>query len=270
MIQAKNVMNRATPVISFSSTVPEAIEFLRQQPKGFAVVQAASDRFHGVLTEGQMMRIYLRYSAHPEQDALIFYRDLFEPVQLVHEDEYFPEIVKKLVTASGHRVFVMNSKSDVVGFITAKDILPYFSLKGDGKAASEPKQYEKLTSDLYLYESFFAKSPFLMHSVNREGVIQMANEMLHSVLGYEFGELVGRTIFDLYPQSAHSKAEAGLKTILSQGFHSVVQSEMLTKKGEPVQVEMVSRALSNQFQDVVGTMTVSRPMDMKVILSALE
>lgn len=268
MIQAKNVMHRSTPVLSFTATIPEAIEFIKSQPKGFAIVQASQDRFHGVLTEGQLMRIFLRYQAHPERETLILYRDLFEPAQLIHEDEYFPEIVKKLVTASGHRVFVIDSRSNVVGFITAKDILPYFSPKGSaGQVATE--KVEDMKSDLYLFETFFTKSPFMMHSVNRDGVIQMANEMLHAVLGYEFGSLPGRTIFDLYPQEAHAKAEAGIKTIFSQGFHAVVTGEMVTQKGESISVEMVSRALTNQFQTPVGTMTVSRPLDMKVLLRVL-
>lgn len=214
------------------------------------------------------MRIFLRYQATPERETLILYRDLFEPAQLIHEDEYFPEIVKKLMTSSGHRVFVINSRSHVIGFITAKDVLPYFSPKG-AEGAADTHKIENLKSDLYLYETFFAKSPFAMHSVSRDGVIQMANEMLHAVLGYEFGELPGRTIFDLYPKESHAKAEAGIKTIFSQGFHAVVNGEMLRKDGSRVRVEMVSRALTNQFQDPVGTMTVSRPLEMKVLLDCL-
>lgn len=268
MIQAKNIMHRSTPVLAFSSTIPEAIEFIKAQPKGFAIVQAAADRFHGVLTEAQLMRIFLRYQAHPERESLILYRDLFEPAQLIHEDEYFPEIVKKIVSAVGNRVFVIDNRSSVVGYITAKDILPYFSPRGaEGQITGGPD--EALTSNLYLYESFFTKSPFMMHSVNREGVIQMANEVLHRVLGYEFGALHGRTIFDIYPKEHHPKAEAGLKTILSQGFHAAVSAEMLTREGKSVSVEMVSRALTDQRHSPVGTMTVSRPLDMKILLTVL-
>lgn len=268
MIQAKNIMHRSTPVLPFSATIPEAIEFLKAQPKGFAIVQASADRFHGVLTEAQLMRIFLRYQAHPERETLILYRDLFEPAQLIHEDEYFPEIVKKLVSAAGNRVFVIDKRSDVVGYITAKDILPYFSPRGaDGQAELEGG--EALKSNIYLYESFFIKSPFMMHSVNREGVIQMANEVLHRVLGYEFGELTGRTIFDIYPKEHHAKAEAGLKTILNQGYHTAVAAEMLDREGKSVAVEMVSRVLTDQRQSPVGTMTVSRPLDMNLLLTVL-
>ncbi len=266
MIQAKHVMNRVTPVLQFSATVPEAIEFFKNHREGFAIVQATADRFHGVLTESALMRMFMRYQSHPEKETLILHRDLLEPAQLTHEDEMFPEIVKKIVTAVGSRVFVINSQGAVTGYITAKDILPYFSSTGP---LAGQKPLENLRSDLYLYETFFAKSPFMMHSVNREGQIQMANEMLHKLLGYDYGELLNKTIFDIYPKEAHAKASAGIKTIFSKGWHQVVQGQMIGKTGKAVEVELVSRALSNQLQEVIGTMTVSRPLNMKDLLDIL-
>lgn len=268
MIQAKNIMHRETPVLSFSASVPEAIEFLKNHSEGFAAVQASPDRLHGVLTEGPLMQIFLRYQANPEKESLILHRDLFEPAQLTHEDEYLPEIVKKVVTAVGNRVFVINKGGNVIGYITAKDVLPYFSPTGP-QVAGDKKPLEAWKSDLYLFETFFSKSPFMMHSVNREGVIQMANEMMHTVLGFDYGELIGRTIFDLYPESAHTKAEAGIKTIFSKGYHKVVQGTMVHKQKKLIEVELVSRALTNQFSETIGTMTVSRPLDMKYLLDCL-
>ncbi|PWU17602.1 MAG: hypothetical protein C5B49_08550 [Bdellovibrio sp.] len=267
MIQAKHIMKRSTPILSYSATVPEAIEYMRNHQEGFAIVQASPNRFQGVLTEAQLMRIFLRYQTKPDRDTVILHRDLFEPAQLTHEDENFPEIVKKLVSAVGSRLFVINAQGAVVGHVTAKDVLPYFSSKGPAPADAQPM--ENLRSDLYLYETFFSKSPFMMHSANREGRIIMANEMLHSVLGYEYGQLLGKTIFEIYPKSSHAQASAGLKTIFTQGYHKVVQGEMLTKEGRAIGVELVSRSLSNQFQAVIGTMTVSRPLDMKLLLESL-
>lgn len=268
MIQAKNIMHRKTPVLSFSATVPEAIEFLKNHTEGFAAVQASPERLHGVLTEGPLMQIFLRYQANPERDTLILHRDLFEPAQLTHEDEYLPEIVKKVVTAVGNRVFVINKQSEVIGYISAKDVLPYFSPSGPA-IQGDKKPLENLKSDLYLFETFFSKSPFMMHSVNRDGQIQMANEIMHTVLGYDYGDLIGKTIFDLYPESAHTKAEADIKTIFTKGYHKVVQGKMVHKSGKLIDVELVSRALSNQYSETIGTMTVSRPMDMKYLLDCL-
>ena len=265
MIQAKHVMRTSTPVLNFDATVRDAIDFMQKNSSGFVAVKASSDRFQGVVTEAGLVRIYLRHQLQQDKEALILYRDLFEPLQLIHEDEVFPDVVKKILTAVGQRVFVINSKSEVVGFISTKDILPYFN--PDLKAATKEKA-EVWKSDLYLYESFFEKSPFMMHSVNRDGVIQMANEILHAVLQYPYGELIGKTIFDLYPKEVHEMAREGLKKIFSKGYHQVVSSQMLSKSGELISVELVSRVLSNQFNDPIGTMTVARPLDMKVLLNS--
>jgi PAS domain S-box-containing protein len=271
MLIARDVMRKDTPSLSFDQTVSEAINFLKRHTDSFVAVKASEDRYQGVLTEANLVRIFLRLQNHPDKQALIFYRDCFEPLQLIQEGEKFPEIVKKIMTSVGNRVFVIDEESKVVGHITARDILPYFTAKGIelGKDVM-PSLVETLKSELYLYESFFEKSPFMMHSVTSNGVIQMANEILHSILGYSYGELIGRTIFDLYPKENHKKAEEGIRTILDQGFHSVVVAQMITKTGGIVDVEMASRALVDQANKPIGTMTASRPLKMELLLKNLQ
>jgi PAS domain S-box-containing protein len=278
MIYAKDLMAQGTPSVAFDQTVIEAIDYLKTHPTGFVAVKATDDRYQGVLTEGNLVRIFLRSQSQPEKQALIFYRDCFEPMQLIHEDEEFPEIVKKIMTAVGNRVFVIDGNGAIVGHITAKDILPTFVGKGGSPARVSPQpavalpsgQLEMMKSELYLYESFFEKSPFMMHSVNPKGEIQMANEILHAVLGYPYGELIGKTIFDLYPKENHKKAQAGIKTILHDGYHAVIQAQMITKGQEVLEVEMASRALTDQKGVAVGTITVSRPLKMDYLLRNLD
>ncbi len=277
MILAKDLMNIGTPTLSFDSSVEDAIHYLRTHPTAFVAVCASEDRFHGVLTEGNMMRVYLRYQNQKEKEALIFYRDCFDPLQLIHEEEGFSEVVKKTMTAVGNRVFVIDDAGNVCGHITAKDILPYFTEKVGVKSADKKLDIseellmtiEALKSDLYLYENFFTKSPFMMHSVGQDGKIQMANEVLHAALGYQYGELIGKTIFDLYPKENHKKAEQGIKQIFDKGFHKVVQGQMVTKAGIQVEVELMSRALTDQNSKPIGTITISRPMDMAFLLKSL-
>lgn len=268
MITAKEIMNPVTPALSFDSTVQEAIHFFETHPYQFAAVSASQDRLNGVLTEGNLVRIYLRYQTQPAKQALIFYRDCFEPTQLMLETEPVHEVIKKVMTSVGNRVFVIDAASKVIGHITAKDILPYLSGSKDAKPASGDS-FEQLRSQLYLYESFFSKSPFMMHSVNSQGIIQMANEMLHHVLGYEYGELVGKTIYDLYPKQNHEKAQAGIKTILTTGFHEVIRAEMVHRDGAIIPIELASRALEDSWKNPIGTITVSRPLEMKLLLNSL-
>lgn len=269
MITAKEIMITKTPSLSFDTSVTEAIEIMKNNPYSFAAVMASKDRFHGVLTEAVLMRIYLRFQTQPDKEALIFYRDCFEPMQLIHAGEMFSEIVKKVMTAVGNRVFVIDNEGSVIGHITAKDLLPLFSPTGLKTNNPNHLQSEKVKSGLYLYENFFTKSPFMMHSVNQDGQIQMANEVLHTVLGYSYGELIGKTIFDLYPKEAHQKAAEGIKTILNEGYHKVVRGKMLSKNGEEVEVELMSRALVDQAGKNVGTVTVSRPTDMEFLVKSL-
>lgn len=269
MTTARDLMNVITPALSFDSTVQDAIHFFESHPHGFAAVSASRDRLNGVLTEGNLVRIYLRYQTQPTKEALIYYRDCFEPTQLILETEPLPEVIKKIMTSVGHRVFVINSSGELIGHITAKDVLPYLAGKKTQKGPSNPEAFDELRSQLYLYESFFSKSPFMMHSVNHQGYIQMANEMLHAVLGYEYGQLIGKTIFDLYPKENHEKAQAGIQTILSQGYHQVIKAEMLHQNGARVGVEMASRALIDPWKNPIGTITVSRPLEMKLLLEVL-
>ncbi len=269
MITARELMNPMTPALSFDSTVKDAIAFFESHPQQFATVSASRDRLQGVLTEGNLVKIFLRYQTQPSKEALIFYRDCFEPTQLIHQTEPFHEVVKKIMTSVGHRVFVIDEKSELVGHITAKDVLPFLVGKQDTKPAIQGAAFDELKSQLYMYESFFSKSPLMMHSVNPSGFIQMANEMLHALLGYEYGELIGKTIFDLYPKAAHSQAQEGIKTILSKGYHQVIQAEMVHKDGRAIKVEMASRALEDPWKNPIGTITVSRPLDMKLLLEVL-
>ncbi|MEZ0391018.1 MAG: PAS domain S-box protein [Pseudobdellovibrionaceae bacterium] len=265
MKTAKDLMNPKTPILSFDSTVQDSIEYFQTNPNGFVAVMAGRDRLHGVLTEGNLVRIYLRYQSHPDKEALIFYRDCFEASQLILASEAFHEVVKKVMTSVGNRVFVIDAEGMVIGHITAKDILPHLS----GQTQAKPMQgaaFDELKSQLYLYESFFSKSPFMMHSVNPQGFIQMANESLHNVLGYEYGQLIGKTIFDLYSKQSHEKAQAGIQTILSKGYHQVVKSQMVRKDGSLIEVELASRALQDPWKNSIGTITVSRPIDMSLLL----
>lgn len=267
MIVAREMMRKSPPSLSFDATVPEAIEYFQNHNTNFVTVRATADRMQGVLTEATLMRIFLRYQAKPDRETLILYRDLFEPAQLVLETEVFPEVVKKVGTAVGHRIFVINPAGDVVGFITAKDVLTFLSRSSSPSASVGG---DEVRSHLYLYENFFEKSPFMMHSVNEKGVIQMANETLHAALDFEYGELIGKTIFDLYPKEAHEQASKGIQQIFDHGFHKVVRGHMVRKDQSLLAVELVSRVLTDQNKKPIGTITVSRPQDMDVLLKSLQ
>lgn len=268
LIQAIHIMEKNTPLLSFDCSVEQAVDFFRSHSTDFALVQASPERVQGVLTEAGLLRMSLKYQAQPTRNHVLLFREMLEPVQLCHETEPFNEVVKKILSAVGQRVFVIGEGGRVIGFITARMILPYLAFSKP-HAQAPKSEVEEVKKDLFFYESFFTKSPFMMHSVNREGIIQMANEMIHRVLGYNYGELIGKTIKDLYPPESHKEAEKGIRTIFKEGFHTVVQGEMVAKDGHRVAVELVSRALADQHSHPIGTMTISRPIDMKFLVELM-
>lgn len=274
MVTARDLMKINIPTLNFDMTVPQAIKFMSESISHFAVVEADSSRMNGVITEAALMKIYLRYQTQPEKETLILYRDLFDPIQLVLESEDFTQVVKKIMVSVGNRVIVVNADGKATGYITPKDILPYFnddlkSLKGGVVIPKLNSDIEALKSDLYMYETFFTKSPFLMHSVNLQGNIQMANESMHAVLGYNYGDLIGKSVYDIYPQTNHEKVSSALKSVTDKAYQKIVKGQMVRADKKNIEVEMMTRALCNEKGESIGTITVSRPFDMEYFLSCL-
>ncbi len=260
---AKNLIHQNVPTLNFDSTVSEAVEFFKRTGTDFAIVMAARDRLQGVLTESALIKMFLRYQTQSEKKELIFYRDCFDPIQLIHENEDVSSLIQKIMMSKGHRVVVINSHSEMIGFVSAKDIVAL--LNGESSEGSSVVS-ESQKSQLYIYENFFTHSPFMMHSVNLEGKIQMANEILHKALGYEYGELIGKTIYDLYSKRHHDNAEKGIQKIVANGFHKTIQTEMIRKDGTSLKVEVASKLLEDPWEKPLGTITVSRALNMDEIL----
>lgn len=264
MLHAKNLMRTNLPLLAYDSLVEDLFKSSNYN-LGFWIVGEAS-RVHGIISEASLLKIFLKNQLHPERQSLILFRDAFEPIQFIQEEEPIGEVLKKVLIAVGNRALVLNNKHEVKGFITIQDLLPHFL--GDRKVnpALPKSDWE---SDLYYYENFFDKAPFMMHSVNAEGHIQMANEMLHSVLGYTYPDLVGMHFLQLYTPENWSKAQKGVKVIFKEGFHQVVNSSMMTKDKQKIDVELASRALHSTQGHPIGTVTVSRPLDMQVLIQTL-
>ena len=266
MIQAKNMMHAPVPFFEYDTSLSELFDKLSHLPQGFAVV-GQSQKAHGVIHEGTLLQIFLKHKQTPKYNTLIHYRSFFDPIQFVQQEESLESILKKVLTSVGNRIFVINSDTEIVGYITAKDVLPQFL---GAREQSYDETAKKWETDFYFYENFFDKAPFMMHSVNSQGQIQMANEMLHRVLGYDYPQLIQRHLSDLYTSENWQKAQKGVKVIFKEGFHKVVKSAMVTKSGQSIDVELASRGLLNTGGQVVGTVTVSRPLDMNVLIQSLQ
>src|SRR5690606_19949568 len=125
----------------------------------------------------------------------------------------------------------------LTGALSPKDLLLYMA--GINKEVGQniddivQKQIESILKELHDtrrmlsdYQQMFHDAPYLMHSVDMGGNIIAANRMLHFVLGYEDGELLGKSIRDLYPPENIKKAMKGLDTVKVLGFHPLVNVTM--------------------------------------------
>lgn len=263
MLKAKNLMRTRPFTLPLETEVTTAIKYFKENEISSLPIASGAKKYHGMLTETGLLQIFLRYQASPKQNMLAQYRKYLQPVQFVNEDETFPDIVKKLMASTTHVIFVIDGEFNVVGSISFRDVLPLLSdlNPSEHELGAELDQVVRLKSDLYFYESFFNFSPFMMHSADPEGVIQMANQILHTTLKYENGALIGKTIFDIYPPENHEKARAGLKQIFSHGYHKLVEVQMVCRTGEIINVELASRMLRDQTNRPMGSITVARPTD---------
>jgi PAS domain S-box-containing protein len=240
-------------------------------------------RVHGILTPEALLKIFIKYQkqvfhrlSEKKENILHWLSDLPKP-HFVQEAEDFNSVLKKMLASSQAYLLVLGQAEDVIGFIRHRDLLPYFSSKASmglvhqGKESSLEKEKVRavastLENDVYYFESFFTKAPFMMHSVNRDGIIQLANEMLHHVLGYYYPELLGRSIEELYTKENFLQAKRSIQSIIDGQFQPVVSSRMKRKDGKTIDVEITSRALLNSSGQSVGTLTISRPADLKLLM----
>lgn len=280
---AKDFMTPRPVCLSVGTELRDAMRFFLENNYTSAPVQDKDGKIVGVLTELDLVKGILRHHIELEQNAIISdHFDLLEKALCVEEHATVTVVIKAIVKATAHRVIVIDKQHRIVGIISPKDVLKIVF----GETASSPSlqdqikearmKIQELTQEVsYLardreqYEKLFRDSPYMMHSVDGEGKIILANNKIHEVLGYSMGELVGRNMTELYPDSMHRQAKDGLDTIIDKGFHGLTYTTMMTKQGTPVRVDLASGALRAADGSFVATITVSRSVDSDALLRAL-
>lgn len=236
----------------------------------------------GVLTDFQLLKLFLIRNSNPLKARLKDYQEDLDPVFLVDEDEEISQVFKMMIQSPNHRVFV-TSNGKLIGALSPKDILPYLS--GDAAAERHAEHKELIiarienkrlscqlaeTKELLdSYEQVFMSSPSMIYSTDLEGVITMANPMLHQVLGYTNNELVGKNITEIYASQCHQQAMMGLAAVKTQGFHPLMNTLMVRKNKELLQTDLASSAKLGANGKVIGCITMGRLSHSGKMLDAL-
>ncbi|MGE3756602.1 MAG: PAS domain S-box protein, partial [Pseudobdellovibrionaceae bacterium] len=264
------------------NTLEEEEKILHENNLSTVSVYKDKDHFIGILYEYQLLNFFLTRAANPAKNQLKNFSTDLDPLISIDEEEPIGKAFQMMSQSPNHRIYATRS-GQIIGALSPKDILPYMAGDESVHRATERQdlvnaniQIKLLISELSRkqdrlnsYEQAFAASPFMIHSVNFDGEILMANKMLHSVLGYEDEELIGKNITDLYPIQFHEQAKAGLTRVKVTGFHPMINTMMVKKNGDQIQVDIATAARTDTTGQVVGTITIGKISDSAKMLEAL-
>lgn len=273
-------MSQVLFTLEESMPLSEAAQFFASHKLTTVPVVAKNGDILGVLSDFHLLRALLRARQEPTVKILSDVRDEFDPVVTVHEDDSIVVAFRLMIQSPNHRIYALHGEK-LVGALSPKDLLLYMAGvkdKTDNIIDSiVQKQIETILRELHDtrkalsgYQQMFHESPFLMHSVDMKGKIVAANRMIHFVLGYEDGELIGKSLRTLYPPENYQKALAGLETVAKLGFHPIVNVVMIKKNGEAVRVDVASTLRKDDKGNGDATITVGRLSDSYRMLNFLQ
>jgi PAS domain S-box-containing protein len=285
MIIAKDLMTHHPWVVYTSDSVQHVVDmFTKNRPSTIPVLTPAGE-VHGVVSEIPLLKLYVRLKAKQQLSSILLdYKDLFEAPIFVRERDPIAIVMHAALKASHHRVLVLDDNKHLRGVISPKDILSM--LNGNSSHSDsiqrelkdlrhrvtnmqgEREKLQKVEEELKNYEVAIAGSQFMFHSVDGNGKIVLANERLHEVLGYDPKELIGKSIYDLYPKEFWAAVEGSLKQIQTSGIHQM-NTSYRRKSGEFLKVEVGSHAIVDRKGNFLATSTLARVVDGDSLLRSL-
>jgi PAS domain S-box-containing protein len=239
------------------------------------------NRILGVITDFMLVKMFIRKSIDKKDGTLQSYIKELDPILTISPKESLQDAFKMMLQSPNHRIFVIENNT-LIGALSPKDLVPYLcGNKFNKKSINEElalalKQIQKLSSELAYtrknlvsYQRFFDENPFMMHSLDWDGAVVMANKMLHFTLGYNFSELLGKKITDLYSHQNHKEAVTGLDTIKNIGFHGPISTLMVKKDKSILKVDVASMIRRDEGGNAIGTISISRLSDSSNMMEIL-
>jgi PAS domain S-box-containing protein len=276
----KKFMSQVLFTLEETMPLTEAAQFFASHRLTTVPVVGRNGEIIGVLSDFQLLRALLKSRQENRSLCLKDVRDELDPVVTIHEDESIVSAFRLMVQSPNHRIYALHANK-LSGALSPKDVLLYMAGVKDKNDqvlnAVAQKQIEQILKELNEarrqlsdYQSLFHDSPYLMHSMDLNGRITAANKMIHFVLGYEDGQLIGKTIRQLYPPENYRAAAEGLDTVKKMGFHPLVNVTMVKKDGDLVRVDVASTVKTDDKGDAIGTITVGRLSDSHRMINYLQ
>ncbi len=275
-------MSKQVLFVRADDTLDQAEKTFHDNQLATAPVLVDKKNLMGVLTDFQLVKCFLLRNLRPSKARVQDYEGELDPVVMVDQHEPLETAFKLMVQSPSHRLYITDN-GHLVGALSPQDLLPF--LAGDTaverfkenkdlidariRIKSLFKELSHTKNELSNYSSVFKASPFMIHSVNLQGVITMANPMLHSVLGYDERELIGKNIYDLYAEQFHRQAAQGLQEVVHKGYYPMINTLMVKKNKELLQVDIATSAKHDSSGAITGTVTISRLSDARKMLDAL-
>ncbi len=237
----------------------------------------------GMLSEITLLKAFMLHKTKfQKSDKVGHHLELLDPVAYVQVTATLAEVLKEMLATPTHRILVKNEKNKVVGIISPKDLMramlgeanPNQNIRQKLLEAQEAlkatsKKLQSLEKSLEVYQKAFQETPYMMHAANGAGVILMANRCEHETLGYKDGELIGKSIYDLYPVSMHSEVHKGLEMVIETGRHPLTYTTLSKKDGSLIRCDVTSSSLVDADGKFQSTITVFRAIDSEALLRSL-
>ncbi|MBX3022883.1 MAG: CBS domain-containing protein [Bdellovibrionales bacterium] len=277
----KKFMSQVLFTLDENTPLTEAAQFFASHRLTTVPVTSDNGMIVGVLSDFHLLRALLK--ARQETGHPLLLKDVKEeldPVVTIHEEDSIVSAFRLMVQSPNHRIYALHGER-LCGALSPKDVLLYMAGIKDRNDeimdAMVQKQIETILKELNdtrrqlsEYQQMFHDAPYLMHSVDLNGKITAANKMIHYVLGYEDGSLIGKSLRQLYPPENYKEAMQGLETVAKLGFHPVVNATMTKSDGSLVRVDIASTLKSDDKGTPIGTITVGKLSDTYRMINYLQ
>lgn len=283
MRTANDLMTPNPKMIGSGDSLQDVIQLFLEQGITSSPVINPLGEILGILTELSLVKAYMLHKAKfHKSDKVGHHIELLETANYVEQNMPIIDVLRAMISAPTHRLLVRDPKLKIIGIISPKDMMRAVDGKANPSQNIKQKLFEaeknlkesieKLTTiekSLEVYKKAFHETPYIMHAVDQNGIIVMANKREHEILGYQDGELIGKTIFDLYSEPMHSEAKRGLKAVIDGQTQHVTYTSMKRKDGSVLRCDIASSSLRDKNGVFISTISVLRPFDSEELLRIL-